>query len=312
MQIEWHQLDHRHERLRARRPRVERQLLASLASSGQQVPITVIREPAEAPVPAFVVIDGFRRIRSLKTLRHDAVEATVLGLPELDALLYQHAQRHREDESVVEQAWLVAELSDRFDLSLEQLSLRLGHSASWVSRRLALVRELPESVQELVRKGRIGAHAAMRSLVPLARAKPDECRELAAAVAPLQVTSRQLARVVETWRRSSPEVHRRILENPQLFLRVEETPAPRPTRSERTTRHRAPEDAERSCDPSGILLQDLDLIATLAASLGTRWSDEEPKLDARQRRQAHRSLVRARTSLEGLTLSEETPCSTGT
>ena len=48
---------------------------------------------------------------------------------------------------------------------------RFDKSESWVSRRLALVSELPEPVQELVRSGGLPAHAAMKHLVPLARAK---------------------------------------------------------------------------------------------------------------------------------------------
>jgi hypothetical protein len=43
----------------------------------------------------------------------------------------------------------------------------LTRSVSWVSRRLALVRELPESIQEHVRRGEIVAHAAEKYLVPL-------------------------------------------------------------------------------------------------------------------------------------------------
>ena len=42
---------------------------------------------------------------------------------------------------------------------------------SWVSRRLALVHELPEAIQERVRRGEVGAHGAAKYLVPLARAK---------------------------------------------------------------------------------------------------------------------------------------------
>ena len=42
MDLEFHQLDLRFEHLRVRRPDRERRLLASLAASGQQVPIVVV------------------------------------------------------------------------------------------------------------------------------------------------------------------------------------------------------------------------------------------------------------------------------
>ena len=42
MQLEFHQLELRYERLRIVRPEPERRLLASLAEVGQQVPIVVV------------------------------------------------------------------------------------------------------------------------------------------------------------------------------------------------------------------------------------------------------------------------------
>jgi len=42
MQLEFHQLERRWEHLRVRDPRRQRRLLASLADSGQQVPIVVV------------------------------------------------------------------------------------------------------------------------------------------------------------------------------------------------------------------------------------------------------------------------------
>jgi len=318
MKIEWHQLDRRHERLRARRPGREKQLIASLAQLGQLVPITVIREPVTSGPEPFLVIDGFRRIRALAALRHDAAEATVLDLPELEALLYHHAQRSGEDETVVEQAWLVAELSDRFGLSLEALAGRLGRSASWVSRRLALVRELPESVQDLVREGRIGAHAAMRSLVPLARAKPEECARLAAAIAPLDLTSRELAAVVATWWRSPPGVKQRILESPRLFLSAQREqarggsrcesaapPSPSPSIAPPPPAREPPSaDAQSPVGPTVALLQDLDLLATVAMSLVERWESDSAELDTRQWAQVRHSLDRARSLLDSIPLQE--------
>src|SRR5208337_3558211 len=59
MQLEFHQLDRRWEHLRARQPRLQRRLLASLAESGQQTPIVVV---AAADQPGrYLVIDGHKR-----------------------------------------------------------------------------------------------------------------------------------------------------------------------------------------------------------------------------------------------------------
>ena len=42
MKLEFHQLDRRHEHLRVRNAQRQRQLLASLATAGQQTPIIVV------------------------------------------------------------------------------------------------------------------------------------------------------------------------------------------------------------------------------------------------------------------------------
>ena len=75
MKLEFHQLDRRHEHLRVRRPERQRRLLASLATSGQQVPIVVVA--VEDQANRYVVIDGYKRIAALQQLGRDTVDATV-------------------------------------------------------------------------------------------------------------------------------------------------------------------------------------------------------------------------------------------
>jgi uncharacterized ParB-like nuclease family protein len=78
MRLEFHQLDRRHEHLRARNPQRQRQLLASLAASGQQSPIVVVAVPDQPD--RFLVIDGHKRIAALEQLGRDTVEAVIWPL----------------------------------------------------------------------------------------------------------------------------------------------------------------------------------------------------------------------------------------
>src|SRR6202040_2054593 len=84
MRLEFHQLEHRLEHLRVRRPERQRRLLASLAASGQQTPIVVVL--AEQP-DRYLVIDGYQRIAALQQLGRDTVEAVVWSLSGAEALL---------------------------------------------------------------------------------------------------------------------------------------------------------------------------------------------------------------------------------
>ena len=83
MNLEFHQLELRYERLRVIRPEQERRLLASLAEVGQQVPIVVVKDPADR----FVVIDGYKRARALRRLTRDTVAANCWPGEEADALI---------------------------------------------------------------------------------------------------------------------------------------------------------------------------------------------------------------------------------
>ena len=145
MQLEFHQLDRRWEHLRARRPERQGRLLASLAASGQQTPIVVV---AVADQPGrYWVIDGYRRIAALEQLGRDTVEAVVWPLGEAEALVLDRSLRWGKRETALEEGWLLAELEQHFGYGLEELARQFDRSVSWVSRRLALVELLPESVQ---------------------------------------------------------------------------------------------------------------------------------------------------------------------
>ena len=84
-------------------------------------------------------------------------------------MVLDRSLRLSEHETALEVGWLLAELEQRFGYSLDELARRFDRSVSWVSRRLALVELLPEAIQQQVREGRVGAQAAMKFLVPVAR-----------------------------------------------------------------------------------------------------------------------------------------------
>lgn len=244
MDLEFHQLDHRYEALRLRKPEVEKRLLASLAEAGQRVPIVVVAGEVESH---FVVVDGYKRIRALRILHRDTVCAMRWELPEEDAILIDRFLRTRDSETALEQGWLLREMTQRFELKLEELSRRVGRSVSWVSRRLALVRELPEEVQERVRRGEIVAHAAMKHLVPLARANRRQCVRVAEGIAGNNVSSRQVAQLYAAWRDGTAECRERVAADPMLFVRAQGS-----LRDNTST------------DLASLILRDCDILASTA------------------------------------------------
>ena len=216
VELEFHQLELRYERLKVVRPEMERRLLASLAEVGQQVPIVVVQGTAEG---SFVVIDGYKRVRALGRLGRDIVGASCWPGEEAEVLIVTRLMQTAEPETALEQSWLLAELRERFGLSLEELARRFGHSVSWVSRRLALLQDLPEAIQERVRRGAIGAHGAAKYLVPLARANRQVCLDLMEATGATRLSSRDLGILYTAYQTGNWVTRQRLLEAPLVFLK---------------------------------------------------------------------------------------------
>jgi ParB/RepB/Spo0J family partition protein len=219
MQLEFHQLDRRWEHLRVRHPGRQRRLLASLADSGQQTPIVVVA--AEGQADRYVVIDGYKRIAALGQLGRDTVEAVVWPMSEAAAVLLDRSLRLSEHETALEVGWLLAELEQRFGYGLDELARRFDRSASWVSRRLALVEVLPEAIQQQVRDGKILAQVALKCLVPAARQSLEDCQRMAAIFAEHHCDTRQAGQLYAAWRKGPPAIRKRILDDPELFFKAQ-------------------------------------------------------------------------------------------
>src|SRR3989442_2876788 len=227
MRLNFHNLDRRYEHLRVRNSERQRRLLASLAATGQQTPIVVVAVSGKPD--RYQVIDGYKRIAALEQLGRDTVDAVVWGMSEADALVLERSMRFSEQETALEQGWLLAELERRFGCNLEDLARRFDRSVSWVSRRLALVEQLPETVQQHVRAGEISAHVAMKYLAPVARANLNDCQRMADAFSKYRFSSRQAGELYAAWRDASASIRRRILDSPELVLKAQQQLQPQPS-----------------------------------------------------------------------------------
>jgi len=227
MELEFHQLDRRYDALRVRQPARERRLLASLAEVGQQMPIVVVTSASQ-----YLVVDGYKRVRCLHRLHRDTVAAVVWDMAASEALIFRQLLQTDATENVFEQAWLLRTLHEEHGLALDVIARRFDRSVSWVSRRLSLVRTLPAPIQQHVREGDIVAHAAMKYLVPLARAKGDDCVRLAEAIAPHRLPSRQIGRLYQHYLAGPEATRALVLSDPLLVLRLTDETAPTRLRPE--------------------------------------------------------------------------------
>ena len=210
-------LELKYVKLRSRRPGPELKLLSSLGEAGQQSPVVVV--PA-ATAGRYVVIDGHKRVRALKKLKADVVKAVVWDMPCEQALVAAYQMGHGSCWNALEEGWLVAELVRGEGWSLSAAGRSLNRSEGWASRRLGLVESLPEAVLAGVQEGRIGAYAATKYLLPLARAKAQDCEALAEKIGAAKMSSRQVGLLYRHYIAGSREAAQRIVEDPARFLKA--------------------------------------------------------------------------------------------
>src|SRR5215468_1426462 len=279
MQLEFHQLDRGWEQLRVRHPARQRRLLASLAEGGQQTPIVVVA--AEGQADRYVVIDGYKRIAALEQLGRDTVEAVVWPMSEAAAVLLDRTLRLSEHETALEVGWLLQELEQRFGYSVDELARRFDRSVTWVSRRLALVELLPETIQQQVREGKITAQVAMRFLVPVARQSLEDGQRMAAIFVEHHCDTREAGQLYAAWRRGSATIRKRILDAPDLFFKAQ-----------RQAQEKAP------AGTGAELLRDLEMMAAIVNRAQRRLTGGATiDLDRQQWEAARRQINRIQKQL---------------
>jgi ParB family chromosome partitioning protein len=281
MQLEFHQLDRRWEHLRVRHPARQRRLLASLAEVGQQTPVVVVE--AEDRADRYVVIDGYKRIAALEQLGRDTVEVVVWPMKEAAAVLLDRSLRLSEHETALEVGWLLAELEQRFGYGLDELARRFDRSVSWVSRRLALVEVLPEAIQQQVREGKILAQVALKFLVPTARQSLEDCQRMAAIFAQHHCDTREAGQLYAAWRKGSPAIRKRILDDPELFFKAQ-----------RQAQEKAP------AGTGAELLRDLEMVMAIVNRAQRRLAAAATELDDQQSKAARHQIERIEKQLHRL------------
>ena len=218
MELEIHQLDRKYQALRIRDPRRQARWLAALS---QGDPVGAVLVVAAERSGRFVLIDGYARVAALERLGRDRVEAIVLPLGEVEALVFAHRLEVSGRRCALEEGWLLRALQEEAGMALPELAAHFGRSVSWASRRVGLVEALPEAVQQQVQAGAISAYAAMKWLVPLARANAAQCAALVAEIAPAKLSARAIERLYVAWREGDAAQRERIVAHPLLFLRAE-------------------------------------------------------------------------------------------
>ena len=134
------------------------ELASSIRAQGIVQPIVVTQEADGG----YLIVAGERRWRAARRAGLDEVPVVVREVADdrelLEAALVENLQR--SDLNPLEEAEAYRTLQDRFELSQEEIAVRVGKGRSSVANRLRLLR-LPDEVQDLLRADRLTAGQAL-------------------------------------------------------------------------------------------------------------------------------------------------------
>jgi len=216
-ELEHHCLELTLAHIRISAPLQLNKLISSIDSCGQLTPVIVV--PASVP-NQFTLVDGYLRIQALQKLRQDTVKAEVWECSEADALLSLLASHGNRNWEAFEEAQALRVLQTRYQLSLEQIAQQIGHTKSWISRRLALLEALPDTYIQEVRQGNITVWTANRILVPLARANPHHADHLFEYLRDHTHSTREIAEFFKHYQKTNHLSREKMVMQPDLFFKA--------------------------------------------------------------------------------------------
>ncbi len=215
MGVDIHLLDLRYAHTRIKNAKVLAKMQSSIDHYGQIVPAVAVPQKAN-----FILIDGYLRLQALKACGQDCIKLQIVEEEEADSLFILLAKNNDRQWEAIEQASLIQELHNRFAYSFGEISRRLGKNKSWVKRRLDLVDSLPEEIKQAVMAGKLSTWSASRVLVPLARVNEKDACQLTEKLLKDPLSTRELARLYEHYKKSNRVVRDRIIADPFLFAKT--------------------------------------------------------------------------------------------
>jgi len=165
--IELSDLDLRYQSHRLQQPRLEEQLLASVAKVGIQEPLQGVHNG-----PAAILLNGFKRARCAAKLHLHTVPFVSWGSDEVVGILRLLCGARDHGLHLLEEARFVAELNSERGMGIAEIAEQLSRSKAWVTVRLDLVAHLSPTVREALFSGAFPVYSYLYSLRGFRRLNP--------------------------------------------------------------------------------------------------------------------------------------------
>ena len=174
MTVEHHCVQQPYSSLRLHKRGLLDGLVTSIENHGQLMPVVVV----PLSTNRWILMDGYLRLKALRRLGKDTVDIEVWACNPAQALLALLMGHQSRAWEAIEEALLLQELHTQHGMSQSDIAKKIGRDQSWVSRRLSLLAQMPESIQQAMMTGKISLWSAVRILAPMARAIPEHGERL--------------------------------------------------------------------------------------------------------------------------------------
>ena len=162
--VERTSLDLRYQTYRLRNHAAEARLLASIAKRGIEQPLSGVAAPRGR-----LLLDGFKRYRCATKLAIECLPYVSLGEEEATGIASLMRVAEQKTLSILEQARFVVELITIHEMSAADVAETLSRSKAWVSMRHSLLKEISQTVQEILFRGAFPVYSYMATLRPFMR-----------------------------------------------------------------------------------------------------------------------------------------------
>ena len=217
MTVEHHSLQLPYTPLRLHRRGLFDKLVTSIEEHGQLVPVVVVSLAENR----WVLMDVFLRVYALRRLGKVTVNAEVWACDPAQALLTLLTEHQSRTWEVFEEALLLQELHTQHGLSQSSLAEKIGRDKSWVSRRLSLLEQMPESIQQAIVSGKLSLWVATRVLAPLARANETHGKCVLNYLLKNHHSTRELQFFYEKYQQSHHQQRSKMVNDPILFFKAQ-------------------------------------------------------------------------------------------
>lgn len=189
----------------------EEYLLQSIRETGIREPLQCV----EGKNGAYILLDGYKRLRCCLKLNISIVPVVSAGSDEAESILYLIRLSNEKTLSILEQARFVDELHRTFGLAVSEIARRLECSPAWVSVRLGILDEMSPYVRQQVFSGRFPLRSYMYTLRPFTRVNKVSSKSIdsfVGAVSGQGLSTRNIERLAYGYFRGGEQLKKQITE----------------------------------------------------------------------------------------------------